>query len=489
MSWCAVSSRARTSQVSSLTTRRSCSSSVATSSNCCRAVEPGAAGPAVTRAMASGRTPARSASATCWHHSYQASQRHAMSAPAPADGSGPRDPGERRGWVPSWSVVIGITLAMAGLVAISVLAGPPPAETEELDYGTFRSRVAAGEVAEVLIHQDSGRVEGHLVEHDEEFTVQGPPGGSPEADIRLLDAHRVERNYAAEESDSIGTFLLYLLPFVLISGLLVWLSRRATSQLSGATSFTRSRARVSRTERPETTFADVAGYDAVKEEIREVVDFLRDPSAFDAIGARVPKGILLVGPPGTGKTLVARAVAGEAGVPFISITGSEFLEMFVGVGAARVRDLFATARKETPSIVFVDEIDAIGRKRGTGLGGGHDDREQTLNQLLAEMDGFETSEGIVMLAATNRPGFVARGTPGMSGAELANVVNEAALIAVRRGADAIARSDFDGARDRVLLGLRRTSLVLTADEKRTVAVHEAGHAPARPRPARRRSGP
>ena len=279
---------------------------------------------------------------------------------------------------------------------------------------------------------------------------------------------------------------------------------------------------MTQSERPGSRFADVAGYESVKEEISEVVDFLRDPTAFSTIGARIPKGILLVGPPGTGKTLLARAVAGEAKVPFLSITGSEFLEMFVGVGAARVRDLFATARKQTPSIVFVDEIDAIGRKRGTGLGGGHDEREQALNQLLAEMDGFEASEGIVILAATNRPDILdpaltragrfdreiivplptaverrailevhcrdklltsdvdldvtARGTPGMSGAELANLVNEAALIAVRRRADHITAVDLDAARDRVLLGLRRSSLALSIDEKRTVAYHEAGHA-------------
>jgi cell division protease FtsH len=415
-----------------------------------------------------------------------------------------------------------LAVGLGVMIALSLLAEPEPDDAAELDYAAFRARVAADQVAGVEIHQDSGKVDGRLVDDGGEFTVQGPPGGLPEADIRLLDAHDVDRNYAADESNPIGGILLYLLPFVLIVGVLVWMSRRASSQLTGATSFTRSRARVSQTERPDTTFADVAGYETVKEEIREVVDFLRDPSAFKAIGAKVPKGILLVGPPGTGKTLFARAVAGEARVPFISITGSEFLEMFVGVGAARVRDLFATARKETPSILFVDEIDAIGRKRGTGLGGGHDEREQTLNQLLAEMDGFETTEGIVMLAATNRPDIldpallragrfdrqvmiplptaaeryailevhchgkrlapdvdldiIARGTPGMSGAELANLVNEAALIAVRRHADEIAGADLDAARDRVLLGLRRSSLVLTPDEKRTVAYHEAGHA-------------
>ncbi|MDQ1519167.1 MAG: cell division protease FtsH, partial [Actinomycetota bacterium] len=270
------------------------------------------------------------------------------------------------------------------------------------------------------------------------------------------------------------------------------------------------------------TFQDVAGYEPVKEEIKEVVDFLKQPGKFKEIGARIPKGVLLVGPPGTGKTLIARAVAGEAGVPFVSVTGSDFMEMFVGVGAARVRDLFQTARKQAPAIIFVDEIDSIGRKRGAGLGGGHDEREQTLNQMLAEMDGFEATEGIVMMAATNRPDIldpallrpgrfdrqilvplptqgervailrvhfrdkkispdvdidvIARGTPGMSGADLANLVNEAALFAVRRGKNEVHGEDFEAARDRVLMGLKRESMALTAEEKEIVAFHEGGHA-------------
>jgi cell division protease FtsH len=284
----------------------------------------------------------------------------------------------------------------------------------------------------------------------------------------------------------------------------------------------RSRAKAYNADRPSTTFADVAGYESVKQEIKEVVDFLRAPERFKEIGARVPKGILLVGPPGTGKTLFARAVAGEAGVGFLSVTGSDFMEMFVGVGASRVRDLFQQARKMGRAIIFVDEIDSIGRKRGAGLGGGHDEREQTLNQMLAEMDGFETSEGIVILAATNRPDILdpallrpgrfdrqivvplpefeerlailrvhsrdkrmgpdvdlevmAKGTPGMSGADLANLVNEAALQAVRRGSKQIERLDFESARDRIMMGARRESLILSVEEKRTTAYHEGGHA-------------
>ena len=308
----------------------------------------------------------------------------------------------------------------------------------------------------------------------------------------------------------------------LIGALWWFIARRAQGQMGAVMNIGRSRAKVYNTDKPKTTFADVAGYGAVKEEITEVVDFLKVPGKFKDIGARIPKGVLLVGPPGTGKTLIARAVAGEAGVPFISITGSDFMEMFVGVGAARVRDLFQTARKQAPAIIFVDEIDSIGRKRGAGLGGGHDEREQTLNQMLSEMDGFEATEGIVMLAATNRPDIldsallrpgrfdrqimvplptqeerveilkvhfrdkkispdvgvdvIARGTPGMSGADLSNLVNEAALFAVRRGAQEVHKEDFDAARDRVLMGLRRESLALSEEEKEIVAYHEGGHA-------------
>ena len=314
----------------------------------------------------------------------------------------------------------------------------------------------------------------------------------------------------------------YLIYGAIIVLLFVWLSRRAQGQMSGIMSIGRSKAKVYTTERPRTTFADVAGYDGVKLEIREVVDFLRSANRFKEIGAKIPKGVLLVGPPGTGKTLLARAVAGEAGVPFLSVTGSDFMEMFVGVGASRVRDLFQTARKQAPAIIFIDEIDSIGRKRGAGLGGGHDEREQTLNQMLAEMDGFEATEGVVMMAATNRPDIldpallrpgrfdrqivvplpdlaerlpilavhckdkrvapdvdltvVARGTPGMSGADLANLVNEAALHAVRRGAPAISMIDFEASRDRVLMGQRRESTVLSDKEKEATAYHEGGHA-------------
>ena len=316
--------------------------------------------------------------------------------------------------------------------------------------------------------------------------------------------------------------LPFLLPFALIIGLFWWMQRRAQGQMNGIMSIGRSKARMYTTERPETGFDDVAGYAGVKQEITEVVDFLKAPERYAAVGARIPKGILLVGPPGTGKTLIARAVAGEAGVPFLSVTGSDFMEMFVGVGASRVRDLFQTARKLGRAIIFVDEIDSIGRKRGAGLGGGHDEREQTLNQMLAEMDGFEPTEGIVMMAATNRPDIldpallrpgrfdrqvvvplpefgersailkvhvldkkvdesidldtVAKSTPGMSGADLANLVNEAALHAVRSDRESITQADFEAARDRVLMGQRRESVAMTDREKEVTAYHEGGHA-------------
>src|SRR5207249_4299134 len=314
----------------------------------------------------------------------------------------------------------------------------------------------------------------------------------------LFRQKNVEVNFHGPGSNILGTILAWLIPAALFIGLLWWMSRRAQGQMTGLMSIGRSRAKTYNTEKPKTTFNDVAGYSGVKQEIREVVDFLKMPARFKEIGARIPKGVLLVGPPGTGKTLLARAVAGEAGVPFMSVTGSDFMEMFVGVGASRVRDLFQTARKQAPAIIFVDEIDSIGRKRGAGLGGGHDEREQTLNQMLAEMDGFETSEGIVIMAATNRPDILdpallrpgrfdrqivvplpeyeerlailkvhsrdkrlgatvdletmAKGTPGMSGADLANLVNEAALFAVRRGSRQIERIDFESARDRVIMG-------------------------------------
>jgi cell division protease FtsH len=412
-----------------------------------------------------------------------------------------------------------IVLALiAAAFLVSSLASSSSSKAD-LTYSEFTKAVDAGNVKSIEFNKSTGAINGVFktpVDSKKEFSSSGPKDDLPAAELRALQQKNVDVKYVDQGSNVLGDILLWVLPLVLIVGLFVWLSRRAVMNIG------RSRAKVYNTEKPKTMFSDVAGYGPVKLEIAEVVDFLKNPGKFKEIGARIPKGVLLVGPPGTGKTLIARAVAGEAGVPFVSVTGSDFMEMFVGVGAARVRDLFQTARKQAPAIIFVDEIDSIGRKRGAGLGGGHDEREQTLNQMLAEMDGFEATEGIVMMAATNRPDVldpallrpgrfdrqilvplptqderieilkvhfrdkkiasdvnidvIARGTPGMSGADLANLVNEAALFAVRRGEKEVHAEDFEAARDRVLMGLKRESMALTEEEKEVVAYHEGGHA-------------
>jgi len=412
-----------------------------------------------------------------------------------------------------------IALAIVAVLIAGSLANKSTAKS--LSYQTFLNDVSGHQVSNANIDNTTGVITGTLKD-GATYTVQGP---NPVLDSTApaLHAGGVTYKYTTSTTSPLVTIILYyVLPFALIFGLFFYLSRKAQGQMGSIMSIGRSKAKLYSTERPSTTFDDVAGYGGVKLEISEVVDFLKTPARFKDIGARIPKGILLVGPPGTGKTLLARAVAGEAGVPFMSVSGSDFMEMFVGVGASRVRDLFATARKQSPAIVFIDEIDSIGRKRGAGLGGGHDEREQTLNQLLSEMDGFDPTEGIVVMAATNRPdildaailrpgrfdrqivvplpdleerlpilqvhskdkrvaptvdlGLVARGTPGMSGADLANLVNEAALHAVRRGSTVIENVDFEASRDRVLMGQRRESLVLSDAEKERVAFHEGGHA-------------
>ena len=420
--------------------------------------------------------------------------------------------------MPKWSpwLLLGIILVL--IFGPQLLPGP---DREKIGFEEFITQVNAGKVDEVKLNNTTLGITGSFTDGSE-FSTTAPPGFPNESDRELLRTKGVDFKPTTPQSNWLVSLIPLLLPFVLIMGFLVWMNRRASGQMGNVMSIGRSRAKAYNADRPSTTFADVAGYDGVKTEIKEVVDFLRMPERFKEIGARVPKGILLVGPPGTGKTLFARAVAGEAGVGFLSVTGSDFMEMFVGVGASRVRDLFQQARKMGRAIIFIDEIDSIGRKRGAGLGGGHDEREQTLNQMLAEMDGFETSEGIVILAATNRPDILdpallrpgrfdrqivvplpeyeerlailkvhsrdkrmgpdadldvmAKGTPGMSGADLANLVNEAALFAVRRGSVQIERIDFESARDRIMMGARRDSLVLSAEEKRVTAYHEGGHA-------------
>jgi cell division protease FtsH len=416
------------------------------------------------------------------------------------------------------------------VAVIAVLFLPPLLQhkvVKEVPYKTFLSDVTSHQVKTITINNATGVITGSFRSNfygGESYTVNGgtPPPSADVAEMRRDVPTAADFQYNTPTVGFLSQWLPTIIILLLFVGVFFWISRRAQGQMSGIMSIGRSRAKLYTTERPRTTFADVAGYQGVKIEISEVVDFLKSPHRFRDIGAKIPKGILLVGPPGTGKTLLARAVAGEAGVPFLSVSGSDFMEMFVGVGASRVRDLFQTARKQAPAIIFVDEIDSIGRKRGAGLGGGHDEREQTLNQMLNEMDGFDPAEGVVIIAATNRPDIldpallrpgrfdrqivvplpdlderlpilkvhckdkrigqdvdlelVARGTPGMSGADLANLVNEAALHAVRRGSHQVDMRDFEAARDRVLMGQRRESLVLSELEKERVAFHEGGHA-------------
>ena len=300
--------------------------------------------------------------------------------------------------MPKWAIwaIIGAVVVLAfGSQLFTQPTG------EKLSYTEFLAQVRNGDVSEVTINNSTNIISG-VLDNGSKFTTTGANTLS-DADETLLKQMGVNYDYNTPQANWITSILPIILPFLLVVGFFMWMQRRAMGQAGSIMSVGRSKAKAYQADKPSTTFADVAGYDGVKLEIKEVVDFLRMPDRFKEIGARVPKGMLLVGPPGTGKTLFARAVAGEAGVGFLSVTGSDFMEMFVGVGASRVRDLFLQARKMGKAIIFIDEIDSIGRKRGAGLGGGHDEREQTLNQLLAEMDGFETSEGIVILAATNRP--------------------------------------------------------------------------------------
>ena len=428
---------------------------------------------------------------------------------------------------PSWARMLPwlLILALVAIFALTNVFSGSSSSAKSLTYSQFVTAVNKGEVKKVTFNRSNGDISGDFngtVDGAKSFTSNGPANDLQNSVVQDLQARGVDLVYTSSSTNIFIELLPELILILVIVGIFVWMSRRAQGQMGAVMNIGRSRAKVYSTEKPKTTFGDVAGYGAVKAEIAEVVDFLKYPQKFKQIGARIPKGVLLVGPPGTGKTLIARAVAGEAGVPFVSVTGSDFMEMFVGVGAARVRDLFQTARKQAPAIIFVDEVDSIGRKRGAGLGGGHDEREQTLNQMLAEMDGFEATEGVVMMAATNRPDvldpallrpgrfdrqivvplptqeervailkvhmrdkkiapdldptIVARGTPGMAGADLANLVNEAALFAVRRGATQIHAEDIEAARDRVLMGLKRDSMALSEEEKEVIAYHEGGHA-------------
>ncbi len=424
---------------------------------------------------------------------------------------------------PAWRNLLWLVALIAAIVLWFVLPAMHRPQQVSLNYSQFLSNVSSHQVKTVNIQQN-GTATGTLTSGKDFTTVIPQQAGS--ALLDQLQSNKVTIS-ATPTGASFGSqvlgWVIVLLPLLIFGWLWFRLSRGAGGQLQGALGVGRSNAKVFDAERPATTFADVAGYEGAKEEIAEVVDFLKRPDRYRRAGAATPRGVLMVGPPGTGKTLIARAVAGEAAVPFFSVSGSSFVELFVGVGAARVRDLFKEARNRAPCIIFVDEIDAIGQRRaGTGAVVSNDEREQTLNQLLSEMDGFDPAIGIVVLAATNRPevldpallrpgrfdrqitiplpnlaeraailavhsrgkklaadvdlDVVARGTPGFSGADLANLTNEAAINAVRAGRDVINADDFQAARDRILLGRREGSNVLLPEEKNSVAVHEAGHA-------------
>ena len=433
--------------------------------------------------------------------------------PAP---SAPPPPPAWRNWL--WPIML---IAIAALWIFLPTRSP----ATDLSYSQFIHDVQSSQVKTVKLATTPGGTTTGTLKNGKHYTVIIPVV-SQEL-VAQLNNEGVEVTAAASGQGFGTTLLIYLITFGLPILIFVWLFRRisrgAGGGLQGALGVGRSRAKIFDEERPSTTFADVAGYEGAKSEIAEVVDFLRSPERYTRVGAMVPRGVLMVGPPGTGKTLLARAVAGEAHVPFFSVTGSGFVELFVGVGASRVRDLFEQARKRAPAIIFIDEVDAIGQRRaGSGAIVSNDEREQTLNQLLAEMDGFEPSAGIVVLAATNRPEIldpallrpgrfdrevtiplpnvieraailavhsrgkkmapdvnldaIARGTPGFSGADLANLTNEAAIFAVRDGREVISAADFDAARDRIILGRREGSNVLLPEEKHAVAVHESGHA-------------
>jgi cell division protease FtsH len=417
----------------------------------------------------------------------------------------------------SWLILVGVVATLFLLLGPLMKPGP---STKTLTYTQFYNDVLSSQVGTAFISADGG-VSGKL-KNGQQYESQIPTALQDTSLSSVLRQHGVQITAQAPATGGLLSILLTFVPLLIFLGLFVFLGRRTGRQMAaGLGSITGSRAKVYDAEKPSTTFSDVAGYEGAKREVMEVVDFLKNPTRYSKIGAVGPKGLLMVGPPGTGKTLLARAVAGEAGVPFFSVTGSGFVELFVGVGASRVRDLFADARKRQPAIVFIDEIDAIGQRRGGAIVS-NDEREQTLNQLLAEMDGFDASSGVVVMAATNRPEtldpallrpgrfdrqveiplpnlkeraailavhakgkrlepdvdlqIVARSTPGFSGADLANLVNEAAIVAVRDNRDAIRANDFSEARDRILLGRREATNALLPDEKHAVAVHEAGHA-------------
>jgi cell division protease FtsH len=416
---------------------------------------------------------------------------------------------------------LAIWVALLVLLAalFNLVNNPSQPRSNELSYSDFLKEVEAGKISEVTL--SGKRISGKMRDGATTFITQAPD--DPSLVERLTKKDIVIR--ARPSDEDVPTFTSVLLnwfPMLLLIGVWIFFMRQMQSGSGRAMGFGKSRAKLLTERQGRVTFEDVAGVDEAKADLEEIVEFLRDPQKFQRLGGRIPRGALLVGPPGTGKTLIARAVAGEANVPFFTISGSDFVEMFVGVGASRVRDMFEQAKKNAPCIIFIDEIDAVGRHRGAGLGGGNDEREQTLNQLLVEMDGFEANEGIIIIAATNRPDVldpallrpgrfdrqivvpnpdvagrekilkvhmkkvpvapdvdakvIARGTPGFSGADLANLVNEAALLAARRNKRLVTQQEFEDSKDKVMMGAERRSMVMSEEEKRNTAYHEAGHA-------------
>jgi cell division protease FtsH len=410
-------------------------------------------------------------------------------------------------------------IILSGLLLWQVVkAGGTGAKQKEINFSDFMTRVSQNGIGDVTVN--GTEVTGHYRDDKSGFHTT-VPSNYPDM-YKTLQDKGVNVTIKDSQSGSWSSWLVQLAPLLLLGALWFFMIRQMQTGGNKALSFGKSKARLLSMQQKKITFKDVAGVDEAKEELREIIEFLREAQKFQKLGGRIPKGVLLVGPPGTGKTLLARAVAGEANVPFFSISGSDFVEMFVGVGASRVRDLFEQGKKNAPCIIFIDEIDAVGRHRGAGLGGGHDEREQTLNQLLVEMDGFESNEGVILIAATNRPdvldpallrpgrfdrrvvvprpdvkgreeilrvhtrkipisddvdlSVLARGTPGFSGADLANMVNEAALNAARQNRKSVFMSDFEISKDKVLMGAERKSMVMSDEEKRLTAFHEGGHA-------------
>jgi len=412
------------------------------------------------------------------------------------------------------NLVLWMVIGLIVILLFNLFQANAPAK-EEIVFSDFLKKVEVGEVREVTIRGNA--VSGRLSDGSafRTYTVDYPDF------VKVLRDRGVRIIVKPPDNNPWYAMLLQWIPMLLFIGVWIFFMRQMQGGGAKALSFGKARARLVSEKQNKITFQDVAGVDEAKEELKEIIDFLKDPQKFQKLGGKIPKGVLLVGPPGTGKTLLAKAIAGEANVPFFSISGSDFVEMFVGVGASRVRDLFEQGKKHAPCIIFMDEIDAVGRHRGAGLGGGHDEREQTLNQLLVEMDGFETNDGVILIAATNRPDVLdpallrpgrfdrqvvvprpdvkgreeilkvhsrriplatdvelkvlARGTPGFSGADLANLVNEAALLAARQNKKSVEMPDFENAKDKVMMGVERRSMIISEDEKRTIAYHEAGH--------------